>query len=271
MKHSLLCLAVAACAAGTAAGQVVFPSGAHAFHNFIPFGPGTAATPVNDSVQHQVFRSGLFGTSPVEITRIAFAPGAAGLYNSNVAIRLGYTTRNPGVTPPAGLDIPVAGGGGAPNAAGALTTFYANPAFSKTFTIIGTEAWDEMPFTGSFIYDPAQGNLLLEIVNSASLANSIDLAVSRTAGDLDSSRSYLTTRFAGSSAPTTATRVQFTFEPASTCYPDCNGDGQLNLSDFGCFTTRFALGEAYADCNGDGIRNLSDFGCFTTKFALGCP
>ena len=55
------------------------------------------------------------------------------------------------------------------------------------------------------------------------------------------------------------------------CYPDCNGDGSLNLSDFGCFTTRFALGEAYADCNGDGVRNLADFGCFTTKFALGCP
>ena len=63
-----------------------------------------------------------------------------------------------------------------------------------------------------------------------------------------------------------------TYTPgAATCYPDCNGDGLLNLSDFGCFTTQFALGMAYADCNGDGIRNLADFGCFTTKFALGCP
>ena len=59
--------------------------------------------------------------------------------------------------------------------------------------------------------------------------------------------------------------------PVASCYPDCNGDGQLNLSDFGCFTTQFALAMAYADCNGDGIRNLADFGCFTTKFALGCP
>ncbi|MCC6661448.1 MAG: DVUA0089 family protein [Phycisphaerales bacterium] len=55
-----------------------------------------------------------------------------------------------------------------------------------------------------------------------------------------------------------------------SCYPDCNGDGALNLSDFGCFTTKFALGDPYADCNGDGQLNLSDFGCFTTKFALGC-
>ncbi|MCC6660898.1 MAG: hypothetical protein IT437_08430 [Phycisphaerales bacterium] len=55
------------------------------------------------------------------------------------------------------------------------------------------------------------------------------------------------------------------------CYQDCNGDGARNLADFGCFQTRFALGDPYADCNGDGQLNLSDFGCFQTKFALGCP
>ncbi|MCC6661560.1 MAG: hypothetical protein IT437_11820 [Phycisphaerales bacterium] len=57
----------------------------------------------------------------------------------------------------------------------------------------------------------------------------------------------------------------------ATCYADCNGDTVLNLSDFGCFTTKFALGDPYADCNGDSVLNLADFGCFTTKFALGCP
>ena len=54
------------------------------------------------------------------------------------------------------------------------------------------------------------------------------------------------------------------------CKPDCNTDGVLNLADFGCFQTRFALGDPYADCNGDGVRNLADFGCFQTAFALGC-
>ncbi|MCC6660984.1 MAG: hypothetical protein IT437_08880 [Phycisphaerales bacterium] len=58
---------------------------------------------------------------------------------------------------------------------------------------------------------------------------------------------------------------------SSACYPDCNGDGALNLSDFGCFQTKFATGNSYADCNGDGVLNLSDFGCFQTKFAVGCP
>jgi hypothetical protein len=56
-----------------------------------------------------------------------------------------------------------------------------------------------------------------------------------------------------------------------TCYPDCNGDGVLGLADFGCFQTKFALGDPYADCNGDGVLGLADFGCFQTKFALGCP
>ncbi len=58
---------------------------------------------------------------------------------------------------------------------------------------------------------------------------------------------------------------------AKNCYPDCNGDGNLNIADFGCFQTAFATGNMYADCNGDGNLNLADFGCFQTKFAIGCP
>lgn len=57
----------------------------------------------------------------------------------------------------------------------------------------------------------------------------------------------------------------------AACYADCNGDGALNLADFGCFQTKFALGDRFADCNGDCALNLSDFGCFQTRFALGCP
>jgi hypothetical protein len=57
----------------------------------------------------------------------------------------------------------------------------------------------------------------------------------------------------------------------AVCYADCNADGALNLADFGCFQTKFALGEPYADCNGDGAMNLADFGCFQTRFAIGCP
>jgi uncharacterized membrane protein len=83
------------------------------------------------------------------------------------------------------------------------------------------------------------------------------------------------TRIAGYATDPSGQRKAFLVvlpEAAGTgCYPDCNTDGTLSLSDFGCFQTRYALGDAYADCNGDGTPNLADFGCYQTKFAMGCP
>lgn len=55
------------------------------------------------------------------------------------------------------------------------------------------------------------------------------------------------------------------------CYPDCHGAGALNLAQFGCFLTRYALHHPYADCNRDGVLNIADFGCFQSLYALGCP
>ena len=55
------------------------------------------------------------------------------------------------------------------------------------------------------------------------------------------------------------------------CYADCNNDGVLTVSDFGCFQTKFVGGEPYADCNASGGLSVADFGCFQTKFVSGCP
>jgi hypothetical protein len=55
------------------------------------------------------------------------------------------------------------------------------------------------------------------------------------------------------------------------CQPDCNHDGTLTVADFGCFQTKFVLGDPYADCNADGTLTVADFGCFQTKFVQGCP
>jgi hypothetical protein len=49
-------------------------------------------------------------------------------------------------------------------------------------------------------------------------------------------------------------------------YADCNVDGLLTVSDFGCFETRFIARDRYADCTGDGLRNAADFACFQTAF-----
>ncbi len=59
--------------------------------------------------------------------------------------------------------------------------------------------------------------------------------------------------------------------PNALCYADCNGDTLLDIADFGCFMTTFAIGNHYSDCNSDGNLDLADFGCFQTSFAVGCP
>jgi hypothetical protein len=57
---------------------------------------------------------------------------------------------------------------------------------------------------------------------------------------------------------------------AHSCYPDCDGSGALDIDDFICFQTFFALGDPYADCDGDGLQNIDDFICFQTLYAFGC-
>jgi hypothetical protein len=56
-----------------------------------------------------------------------------------------------------------------------------------------------------------------------------------------------------------------------TCRADCDRDGALTASDFGCFQSRFVGGDPYADCTGDGALTVVDFGCFQTEFVAGCP
>ncbi|MCC6659838.1 MAG: hypothetical protein IT437_03020 [Phycisphaerales bacterium] len=62
------------------------------------------------------------------------------------------------------------------------------------------------------------------------------------------------------------------------CYADCNRDGALTLADFGCFQTKYAIGDPYANCNLDfnpgSITNglsVADYMCFQARFAMGCP
>ncbi len=59
---------------------------------------------------------------------------------------------------------------------------------------------------------------------------------------------------------------------ASTCVcaADCNLSGGLNIDDFICFQTQFALGDPEADCDASGDLTIDDFICFQTLFAIGC-
>jgi hypothetical protein len=195
------------------AGAVVYPTGAHAAFNFIPFGNNQTCT------QHQVFAASLFGASPVNISSIGFAPQANSTYTLDLTMRLGYTNAIPGqFSASGGLQIPVAGGGGGPNNNGPMSLFYQNAAHMFTVSAASSANFSEFVINGTFNYDPNQGNLLVEIVSVAGV-NPVDLAVSRAAGSAQSSRAYNSTRFTSMESPTTATRMDFTYtvvpEPGS--------------------------------------------------------
>jgi hypothetical protein len=294
--HVLPLASVLACVAGASAQQfnAVFPSAPHAAMNFIPFGIGTATAPVHECVQHQVFLSSLFstvaGSTPVSIERIAFAPGVNGVYRANITIRLGYTNAVPGVgSASGGLAVPVLGGGGAPNAAGTMHTFYSNPDYSADFTAQGAANFQMVLIGTPFIYDHAQGNLLVEIVSSAdrSLLGT-DLTVSRHGASAESSRAYTSNRFAPGEAPGNGTRMEFSFSVAGPagCYANCDSSTVqpvLNVDDFSCFVNEYALAVTlppsqqishYANCDGSTVEpvlNVDDFSCFINQYAQGCP
>jgi choice-of-anchor B domain-containing protein len=56
-----------------------------------------------------------------------------------------------------------------------------------------------------------------------------------------------------------------------TCYPDCDGNSQLDFFDFLCFQNAFLAGDPYADCDGNSQLNFFDFLCFQNEFLAGCP
>ncbi|MEZ6234265.1 MAG: GC-type dockerin domain-anchored protein [Phycisphaerales bacterium] len=283
MTKSMMAVLGVAAFAGAASAQV-FPTTGHAAQNFIPFGAGTVG---GIPTMHQVFDDVLFGTDPVEITSIGFSPGTAGVFNlGQVTISMGYSS-----APPLALGIPVQGGGGAPNAAGPMSVFYDAP---TVFTIgaAGNENFTEMRFNGSFVYDPGQGDLLIEIVIPD--PNNLTMTVSRAAASGESTRAYSGMRFADN-ANINASRFDFALQPAGGgCDPDLTTgaiagqpgygvpNGVLNNDDFFYYLALFAANDPAADLTTgaiagqpgygvpNGIINNDDFFYYLALFAAGC-
>jgi len=72
-------------------------------------------------------------------------------------------------------------------------------------------------------------------------------------------------------ASTTPAIDNLTFEGEAACYPDCTGEGTLDIFDFLCFQDAFVQGDPYADCTGEGTFDIFDFLCFQDAFVTGCP
>ncbi len=279
MRYRLVASAmVVAALAGSAVGQqVVFPTLAHVTGNSIPFGN-------LNSVHHQVFAAGLFtpllgGLDAIQIEEIAFSPVSASTIGQTwiqqIEVNMGYSDKVPGAAAPTGLEVPSTGN----NPSGPMTLFFTDPAFETTVLVHDPNSW-AMRFVGTpFVYDPTQGNLLVEIrTDGARNPQGGLLFVSRAAGSGESSRSYEGGNFTGAS-PTTALRMQITYTPVSAgCYADCDtstGVGVLDIFDFLCFGNRFSANDPYAcDCDtstGVGVCDIFDFLCFGNEFNAGCP
>ncbi len=75
----------------------------------------------------------------------------------------------------------------------------------------------------------------------------------------------------GSSAPYyCGASFGFDFALSSVCDPDCDASGSLDIDDFICFQTLYAIGDPKADCDADGQLLIDDFICFQTLYAIGC-
>jgi len=68
----------------------------------------------------------------------------------------------------------------------------------------------------------------------------------------------------------TGNPIQVEILSGSPCVIDCDDNGSLNIDDFICYQTLFALDDPAADCDGDGTLLIDDFICFQTAFVLGC-
>jgi hypothetical protein len=66
-----------------------------------------------------------------------------------------------------------------------------------------------------------------------------------------------------------ALNVQEELEP-SDCYPDCDGNGRLDIFDMLCFLNHHAAQDPYANCNEDQTWDIFDFLCFVNEFNAGC-
>lgn len=167
--------------------------GGHVAFNLIPF-----ASDAGSSRFQEVYSSALF-SGPVMITSLAFSPQDSVLYSANVDLRL--TTTNVGV---GNLTSDLNSNFIIP-----LTDVYTNPNFSENVTG-GSETFSLVfNLTNPFIYDPSQGNLLLDLLISD---QSTSLGFSRSGSGSNISRAFNSAGF-GDGADGVGLRTLIGFEP----------------------------------------------------------
>ncbi len=228
----------------------------------MPFSPGV-------HVLHQVFSASQFGTEPVWIDSIAYGAQIVRTISSDVTVRMGYTSRQPNVFPPLGLSTPDAGGEGAPNATVAPMAVFRSGPFPVAVTSVGANTFQiVLKGDAPFRYNPALGNLLIEVVSTASNVLPVYTWLSASTGSSIASRS---TTYGAGPDPAYAPRVKFTyFKDVYPCVADMNGDNTVDLNDFFAFLGCWDLSGQCADVDGTPGVDLNDFFAFLGSWDVGC-
>ncbi len=193
-SHLSVAVAVAAAAFTSSALAQVYPNFAHEHYNSMPFW-------TDEITYQQVFAAVQFGSAPIEIHSVAFAPSPA--HNGEeflldqVRIHLGYTDKQPGELSP---DLSA-------NPRGSMTEVCNEFNCEGVIESGGGDHFSlRFVFTTSFCYDPANGNLLVEI--RAVNTTLIGIATSCCTGMPAASRAWNSFMF-GNGADTVATRMEF--------------------------------------------------------------
>jgi hypothetical protein len=183
----------------SASSIILAENGPHVVFNTIPF-----STPAGDGRYEQVFSSTLF-SSPVSILSFAFSPADSGTFSANIALRLTTTSTAVGALS-SSLDS---------NFVTPLTTVFSDASFSQSVTG-GSESFSLVfDFSATpFFYDPAAGNLLLDILISPGVDNDL----SRSGTGAISSRAYDDSGF-GSGSDGVALRTEIGYAPAAVPEP----------------------------------------------------
>ncbi len=175
------------------ADTVLAENGPHVAFNAIPF------SSLSGTGRYQEVYSSSLLSGPVLITSLAFSPSDSVLFSANVELRMTTTMVGVGSLSPdlnSNFTVP-------------LTTVYSNPTFSEN-VIGGSETFSLVfNFTTPFLYDPAQGNLLFDLLISG---QNVALSFSRSASGSILSRAYDTAGF-GNSADGVGLRTLIGYEP----------------------------------------------------------
>lgn len=256
MKRNLTIVATlaAALAAGAslALGQV-YPNRPHGGWNGIPFWTEPCS-------YQQVFAAAQFGSEPILVRSLSFAPDS--FYHgedyiiTGLVVRLGYTDKAPG-----GLSSNLPS-----NVRGSLTEVLNAPSFHGIVDAGGPDHFSmTLQFTSPFCYEPANGNLLVQIDLASNL---LGIAISTTAGLPDSSRAWNSPIFGNSTDPiaarmmfeTTACRVGPTLQLIGSC------PGGMTIS-WSNATPRSQMGIAFARATG--AYRVPGGPCAGTELGLG--